>query len=789
MKKLCSILLICCLLASFFVMPVSAAKVTKIQITIEEPVVGGSKSFKATVPATASTEVTSVSWTASPSGKTGFQQGEDYTVTIKLKIKDSSSNVFGDASAINATVNGKAAKVSGRSNKQVTVKYTWECLGGPAPDTPESLLKNKLASLAAAYVPSNGTEEDDVVNYVSSKLPGAIVWAAGGAYRLTKTPATETKDGKLSTNIGITYDGVTIESYSFNATIPALNKSSETINLAADKALMQAAFNAFIAKSTTTADELLAAVNAAAVSGTKATWDSNFRYSAPSATVQGSVGGDIILTLGSSKEILPNCRKILPIAGDNADALIDDDVRLVSQAVHAIVANNQTAQQNVEQIAKAAIKNGSTLTVTSFELTPATFEAAGKFVIRFTLSLQGKTREQRYSVDFSKLVRDFPKDKISINLDEWIVLERTNTERYKQGKPLLTINGDMQEICNIREKEVAQEYSHTRPDGRSCFTAFEEHSKAFGALTNANRGENIAENKIGQWDGYIVSNAWINSPGHYKNMIEQGWVYIGIGFTNRAGVQMFCGYGSEIETIESSTGSFSFASEDEMKCAYLICTMKDGAVSYLPLCPDSMRKDGNRFYASIAKFNKGEFVLTIDPSRANQVGNFTDVKPTDYFGEPVKWAVNSNITTGTATDKFSPNNTCTRAQILTFLWRAVGSPKQTGANPFTDVKTSDYFYDAALWAAGKGMVAGKSFAPNTPCTRADTVVYLWKNADSPAQEAFSSFTDVAFDASYAQAVSWAVKNNITSGTSATTFSPASTCTRGQIVTFLHRALK
>ena len=164
--------------------------------------------------------------------------------------------------------------------------------------------------------------------------------------------------------------------------------------------------------------------------------------------------------------------------------------------------------------------------------------------------------------------------------------------------------------------------------------------------------------------------------------------------------------------------------------------------------------------------------------------NFNDVKDDAYYAYAVKWAVENNITTGTSDTTFSPDDTCTRAQILTFLWRAVGSPKASIENPFADVKTTDYYYDAAIWASEKGMVTGNIFEGNTPCTRASTVTYLWKNADAPTLSMDSIFDD----AEYAPAVAWAVVSDVTSGTSDTTFSPDDICSRGQIVTFLERAI-
>ncbi len=169
--------------------------------------------------------------------------------------------------------------------------------------------------------------------------------------------------------------------------------------------------------------------------------------------------------------------------------------------------------------------------------------------------------------------------------------------------------------------------------------------------------------------------------------------------------------------------------------------------------------------------------------------NFADVADDAYYASAVKWAVGKNITQGTSETTFSPDLTCTRAQILTFLWRAVGSPKAEIENPFTDISASDYFYDAAIWAYGKGMVSGDKFEGNTPCTRASTVEYLWKNAGSPSLGKFGEFEDVDEDADYADAVDWAVAAEVTSGVSKTEFAPENTCTRGQIVTFLSRALE
>lgn len=164
-----------------------------------------------------------------------------------------------------------------------------------------------------------------------------------------------------------------------------------------------------------------------------------------------------------------------------------------------------------------------------------------------------------------------------------------------------------------------------------------------------------------------------------------------------------------------------------------------------------------------------------------------DVKTTDWFAQPVTWALENGVTAGTGNGNFSPGQDCTVAQILTFLWRANGSPKPAGSNPFSDVKDSDYYADAAAWAYEKGIISGGTFGGNTPCTRSMAVTYMWKAAGSPSAKT-ASFTDVPAGVDYASAVAWAVEQGVTAGTSATTFSPDNICTRGQIVTFLYRAL-
>ena len=176
-----------------------------------------------------------------------------------------------------------------------------------------------------------------------------------------------------------------------------------------------------------------------------------------------------------------------------------------------------------------------------------------------------------------------------------------------------------------------------------------------------------------------------------------------------------------------------------------------------------------------------------------QTGVFVDVAAGSYYEDAVDWAVENGITKGTDDTHFSPDGICTRAQAVTFLWRTAGSPKpETRTMPFTDVPVGSYYYDAVLWAVENGITMGTSdttFSPNMTCSRAQIVAFLWRSEKSPAAGTANPFADVKSTAYYADAVLWAVKENITKGTTSTTFSPNADCTRAQIVTFLWRCKK
>ena len=239
-------------------------------------------------------------------------------------------------------------------------------------------------------------------------------------------------------------------------------------------------------------------------------------------------------------------------------------------------------------------------------------------------------------------------------------------------------------------------------------------------------------------------------------------------------------YYGQMTTISNYGGSYELSREDYMEDTHIFAFWYAGV-------------DGTLYftYGDLSAYEGGA-AGTTEPAapaepEAPAAPEFNDVAESDYFFEPVKWAVANGITDGTTDTTFSPKTTCSVAHILTFLWRAVGCPEVTSANPFSDISGSEYYYNAALWAYENGLISGTAFNGSSDCTRSMTVTYLWKLAGQPAA-AEAAFDDVAADAEYAQAVAWAVAEGITDGTSDATFSPNQTCTRGQIVTFLWRDL-
>lgn len=245
-------------------------------------------------------------------------------------------------------------------------------------------------------------------------------------------------------------------------------------------------------------------------------------------------------------------------------------------------------------------------------------------------------------------------------------------------------------------------------------------------------------------------------------------------------------YGGSVKTTDKFYYSATASQNALSDVAFLASRYaKTGETVYIPFT----------VYARYGTTGTGTRQLTGTVAiKIGQTMNFIDVKTSDYFYNSVKWAVGKNITNGTSSTTFSPYKSCTRAEIVTFLWRAAGSPEPTTTrNPFRDVNavTHSSYYKAILWASQKGITSGTSttaFSPDQVCTRAQIVTFLYRYAGQPSGYYSNPFKDVGAtsEASYYKAILWAVGKGITTGTSATTFSPYASCNRAEAVTFLYR---
>ena len=256
------------------------------------------------------------------------------------------------------------------------------------------------------------------------------------------------------------------------------------------------------------------------------------------------------------------------------------------------------------------------------------------------------------------------------------------------------------------------------------------------------------------------------------------------------------GSGINVQKSDDATYNFTaYASSDEMinpdeTALYSISGTASGNTSISVDEADiSAESDGS--------LNDVNAYVYADIDRAkiqgDNVAPFLDVQDVSlYYYRPVNWAAEHGIAAGVGAYRFAPNQSCTRAQVVAFLWRAMGSPAPTTTEcPFVDVKSSDYFYNAILWAVENGITYGTDdthFSPNATVTRADFVTFLWRAEKRPSYDAQSTFVDIPSNSYYAGAVLWAAENKVAYGVDDTHFAPAQFCTRGQVVSFLYRDL-
>ena len=245
--------------------------------------------------------------------------------------------------------------------------------------------------------------------------------------------------------------------------------------------------------------------------------------------------------------------------------------------------------------------------------------------------------------------------------------------------------------------------------------------------------------------------------------------------------------GTSVHSFDGTlTLTFTVPNLEEIDDPHVLHILADGSREYYTpdrISGNTITVRGIRNLSTFAVIPGSE--IPVEP-----VNPFVDVDESDYYYDAVLWAVANGITNGTTPDGtlYSPDLVLSRAQMVTFLWRVNGAPRVTGSSPFTDVNVGDYYYDAVLWAVANGVTTGTAsttFSPELPVTRAQAVTFQWRAAGSPVVSG-GSFEDVPADAWYANAVAWAVANGITNGTGGGIFNPDMEVSRAQAVTFLYR---
>ena len=351
------------------------------------------------------------------------------------------------------------------------------------------------------------------------------------------------------------------------------------------------------------------------------------------------------------------------------------------------------------------------------------------------------------------------------------------------------------------------------PAAEATLTATWKQTAFTITLDYANNGETATENR-GANDGDTITLPTPTRSGRYAFVHWTDGTNTYAGGTNYTVTK-----DATLTAVWRYTGSSSSSSSSSSYYAISAPTVANGSVSVTPgsaskgttvtitVKPNDgyeldkltvTDKDGNRL--SISDKGNGKYTFTMPSGKVSvdvsfaaiqTVASFRDVKQGDYFYDAVQWAVEKGITEGTSANTFSPNASCTRAQMVTFLWRAAGSPApKSTTNPFRDVRSTDYYYDAVLWAVENGITSGTgadTFAPNATVTRGQTVTFLYRAAGSPAVGGNAGFSDVNANDYYNSAVAWAAENNITGGVGNGNFAPNADCTRAQIVTLLYRA--
>lgn len=474
-------------------------------------------------------------------------------------------------------------------------------------------------------------------------------------------------------------------------------------------------------------------------------------------------------------------------AVDNTlSAALEADWSLAGKALTKVSISNATTKEQLLSAAKAAVKNGSTceLSENKFYKVEATTNKEGSITIYIAVSLNGQTKELRYSKKIPMLGTNMPSKSISVNAEEWRILRETNKERFTEGKKLLTMVGALQKACDTRTAECVKYNlkAHRRPDGSLYNTAIPS-SYGTGAT-----GENLYSCTRGvSVTGESAMFAWMNSAVHRKNLLDSKWNYIGIGVEDNVGVQIFSKKSSKIVKYTTSAGKTTFNSVSEMEDAYLICTDSAGRKSYMPLDKDYMKKVSGGYTLNL----NSSKTIKIKVKSSSSSGTYSDVASKDKAA--VKWVVQKKIMKPLNSDEFRPTVACTKGEVFEYIYKANGSPR-TGLkgikNWFVDLKSTDSYYYAVFWAKKNGYIDYGQFSGEQLFTRGQALYYVWLSVGSPKAKTATTFNDFNKDVYYAKAVAWAQEKKIITDNGDHKFGgDEQLATRGEMARLLYYAYK
>lgn len=462
----------------------------------------------------------------------------------------------------------------------------------------------------------------------------------------------------------------------------------------------------------------------------------------------------MLLTLCMMLTVMPGT---VTAAAEQDENNLKEDRLAISSAMSKVPVSNATTKEELIKAGRAAIKYGTVIEWKSFRKVESTFEKKGSITGYLSTKLNGLEQELRYHADIPKRERKMPVKQLTaegraVTSTEWDVLRQTNIERYKKGLSLLTMVQPLQGVTCVRAKEEdgASTPNHKRPDGSSFATAVPSSFK------NNGLGENLFVCRKVTIDATRAVNSWMNSKSHRANILKEKFNYIGVTVLDHMAVQVFAASKNKITSYSTSTGKKSFNSVDEMEEAYLVCKDSSGLKSYIPLDTSYMKKVKGGYTLKLN--SKKTIKLTVKESSTSAGSKFTDVDPED--AKAVKWVTDKKYMTGITKTEFGPKLSCTRGDVLIYLYKANGSPTPQSKNWFSDVRSTDPYYKAALWAQQQGLVDWGLLKADEVCLRGEALYYVWMTVGSPKPKKKSTFTDFPEWVFYAEALAWAEEKGI-----------------------------